>query len=84
MFDTLTAQLKPLLERQLRAHGGGLPPAPDGPVLPRFDALQLAQAIEHELARSEESGFSKISISMTIHDAAEFAKQLRYLALVRR
>lgn len=66
--------------RLLRQSGGVLPDAPSGPVLPRFDALQLAQAIERELERCRVAGFVKLSLHMDLADARLLASALRRLA----
>lgn len=56
---------------------GQLPDAPSGPIIPRFNAKELAHAIEQEINRSRLVGWTKISIHMTIEDAAMLAKALR-------
>lgn len=56
---------------------GCLPDAGDGPVLPRFEPLAVAKAIEGELLRARDYGWSKITLHMDIPDAVLLAKQLR-------
>jgi hypothetical protein len=56
---------------------GCLPDAPDGPRLERFDAEALATAIDQEIARSIEYGWSKLTIHMDIPDARLLASYLR-------
>lgn len=70
-------ELKEQLQAQLRRDGGRLAPVPDGPIIGRFDPLELAQAIEHEIARSHEVGHTKIKVDMTLDDAARLARFLR-------
>lgn len=56
---------------------GCLPDAPDGPVIPRFDAKVLAAAIEQEIIRAGQYGWSKITLHMDVPDAALLAQHLR-------
>jgi hypothetical protein len=56
---------------------GTLPEAPNGPVVPRFNAKELARAIEQEITRSNMVGWTRISLHMTLDDAARLAKFLR-------
>lgn len=56
---------------------GCLPAAPDGPVIPEFDARNLALAIEQEVQRAGQYGWSKITLHMDIPDAALLAQYLR-------
>ena len=76
---------KELLRGQLRRDGGPacLPDYPTGPVLPKFDPLALAQALEHEVNRSGILRHTKISIHMNIEDAAVLATALRSMARKR-
>lgn len=60
---------------------GPLPAAPDGPIVPAFNALTLAQAIDQEVGRAQGCGHDKIRIDMAIHDAADMAAFLRRSAL---
>lgn len=48
---------------------GCLPSAPDGPVIPRFNPDALADAIEHEVRRAGEYGWSKVTVHLDIPDA---------------
>ena len=64
------------VERMMRNYGC-LPDAPDGPVLPAFNPATLAEAIEKEIVRSGEYGWSKITIHMDVPDAMMLAKFLR-------
>lgn len=61
----------------LLARYGCLPAAGDGPVIPRFDAEALATALEQEVNRSGEYGWSKITLHMDVPDAAALARFLR-------
>lgn len=74
-------QHKAALAAQLARSGGHLPNAPDGPLLECFDALGLAQAIEHEMQRADECGFQRIEMRMALPDAQEVASFLRRAAL---
>lgn len=56
---------------------GCLPATGDGPVIARFDRNALAAAIECELSRASEYGFTKITLHMDLPDAALFAQFLR-------
>lgn len=71
---------KAALQRQLVRDGGYLPPAPDGPVLPCFNALELAQALEWEIQRAQGQGLRKIRLDMTLQDAADMAAFMRRAA----
>lgn len=51
--------------------------APGGPKLERFDAQQLAEAIEHEIIRAGDHGWTKVSINMELIDAIAMARFLR-------
>ena len=64
------------VEKLLRLYGC-LPDAPDGPVLPKFDAIQLAEAIEKELERAHEYGWSKMTLHMDLPDAYLLAQHLK-------
>jgi len=48
---------------------GCLPDAGDGPILPSFGPKSLAKAIEHEVIRAGQYGWSKVTIHMDIPDA---------------
>lgn len=67
--------VKRILGAKVKA--GDLPEAPSGPLVPRFNAKELAHAIEQEINRSLLVGWTKISIHMTLEDAAMLAKALR-------
>jgi hypothetical protein len=56
---------------------GCLPSAPDGPIIARFDPRALAAAIECEMQRGAEYGWSKITLHMDMPDALMLAKYLR-------
>lgn len=71
---------KAALQRQLVRDGGYLPPAPDGPVLACFSALELAQAMECEIQRAQGQGLRKIQLNMSLQDAADMAAFLRRAA----
>ncbi len=59
-----------------------LPDAPDGPVLPCFAALELAQALEQEVNRANGRGHTKIQINMNFEDATALASYLRRAVLL--
>lgn len=88
MDDRLGLAVSEQLEHQrrlsalLQSPGYELPPAPDGPVVERFDALELAQALEHELQRAAGRGLTKIQINMNFVDAQALANCLRRAALM--
>lgn len=65
----------------LTRNKGQIPAAPDGPLLPCFSALELAQAIEAELQRGAGCGQTKIQLNMNFKDAADMASYLRRAAL---
>jgi hypothetical protein len=71
---------KALLEQQLLRNGGIILPLPDGPYIEAFNALELAQAIEHEINRCHLAALSKIRIEMKLEDAHELANCLRRAA----
>lgn len=56
---------------------GCLPSLNDGPRLEVFDPLLLAQAIEQEVQRAGEYGWTKITLHLDIPDAAKLAHVLR-------
>lgn len=58
-------------------NGGQLQTAPSGPILPRFDPLALAAALECEVERANIMGWTKLSIHMDAYDAVQLAKFLR-------
>ena len=65
-----------MVEKMMQQYGC-LPSAPDGPVIARFDALELAQALESEMERSAIYGWSKMTIHMDMIDARALAAFLR-------
>jgi hypothetical protein len=65
-----------LLERQIAAKIP-LQDFPDGPVVDRFSALDLAQAIEFEVNRAAIVGFQKIRLDCSRDDAMRLATFLR-------
>lgn len=71
---------KALLEQQLIRSGGIILPMPDGAYVAEFNALELAQAIEHEINRCRLAALSKIRIEMKLEDAHELASCLRRAA----
>lgn len=77
MSDDEAAEHKRRLEAQLQRSGGVLPPIPDGPRLDAFSALEMAQALEHEAARSAGMMLTKIRIDLDHADAARLAAFLR-------
>jgi hypothetical protein len=56
---------------------GCLPSAGDGPVLSAFDSTLLADALDSEVNRARDYGWSKITIHLDIPDAAKLAAHLR-------
>jgi hypothetical protein len=64
------------VERMMQKYGC-LPSAPDGPAVEHFTPLAVAQAIEHELNRASEYGFTKVTLHMDLIDAALLARELR-------
>ena len=69
-------QMKAGLERHLAA-GGKLLPMPDGPVLARFEPLELAQALEGVLGQMVQAGHTKVRFDLAFEDAAALAAYLR-------
>jgi len=63
------------------ATGVPLPPAPDGPLVAYFHALELANALEHVAHQSGNAGMSKVTMHMTIPNALDLAAYLRRAAL---
>lgn len=61
----------------LMAKYGCLPAIGDGPVIERFDAAQLADALFKEIARSDEYGWPKITLHMDRPDAMLLANFLK-------
>jgi len=63
----------------IRRHGGlaKLPDAPSGPFVESFDARLLADAIDQELARCAQLGWTKITMHMDVADAMRLASFLR-------
>lgn len=70
-------ELKEQFAAQLRRDGGRIAPMPDGPLLPRFDALELAQAIEHTVNQSAGLGHTKVKLDLSFDDAMLLARHLR-------
>jgi len=56
---------------------GCIPRAPDGPFLSEFGAKSLSDAIEKEIERSKDYGWSKITIHMDMPDAKKLVEELR-------
>lgn len=73
---------KAALKAQLRRDGGVLPPAPDGPQLAHFSALELAQGIESEVQRMGSAPDRKISLYMDADNAMRLASYLRRAVLM--
>ena len=67
----------------LIAKYGCLPSVGDGPVLERFDAKGLSEALSTEIQRAGEYGWSKITLHMDVPDASALAKFLRERAEAR-
>lgn len=67
------------LRRAIHRAGGltGLPEAPDGPLLERWNARALAQALDQEIARARLMGWPKITLHMDTADAERLARLLR-------
>ena len=51
--------------------------APSGPVVERFSPGRLADAIEQEIKRGAEYGWTKITLHMDVPDAMRLARHLR-------
>lgn len=64
------------VEKMMQTYGC-LPSAADGPLLPTFQPKPLAAAIEQEIKRAGEYGWSKITLHMDIPDAVKLAGFLR-------
>lgn len=60
-----------------RAGGVGKLPIIDGPHIEKFDPKMLAKALEQEIQRCGEFGWSKVSLHMDVQDAFKLAKFLR-------
>lgn len=65
------------LEAHLARTGGKLEAFPDGPLLERFSAPELSQALESEVNRARGAGHTKIRIDMNFEDATALAAFLR-------
>lgn len=52
-------------------------PLIDGPRIDKFDPYLLAEALDQEIARSVETGWTKISIHMDLQDARLLSMFLR-------
>lgn len=59
---------------------GGTIPLLDGPSMDAFSALELAQALEHEVNRSGGAAMRKIQISLDYESASKLAAYLRRAA----
>lgn len=70
------------LRAALLVKHGLLGDAPDGPTLPRFDSLELAQGIERLLTQCAERGHTKATIHLDLIDAQALASALRKLSLM--
>ena len=70
--------------QQLIRTYGCLPDAGDGPVLPEFHPMALSKAIQQEVNRASDYGWSKITIHLDIPDALLLAKFLELSAASRR
>lgn len=67
-------------EAILRA--GGDPrklPLADGPVVPEYNVRHLADALDQEIARAAQVGWTKVSLHMDVRDAMLLARDLRRL-----
>lgn len=65
-----------IVEKMMQQYGC-LPAIGENATLSQFNARELAQAIESEINRSGEYGFTKITLHMDLPDAAQLAKFLR-------
>jgi hypothetical protein len=54
-------------------------PLVDGPLVPEYDVRELARALDQEIVRAAESGWTKISLHMDVRDAMLLARDLRRL-----
>lgn len=66
---------------QYARDGNKVRPLPDGPVMPYFAALELAQAIEREITRTASTGGTKLRLDMDLNNAQELATYLRRAVL---
>ena len=62
-----------VLQRLMR----GELPVVEGPRLESFDAAQLADAMQHEVERCFQVGYTHITISMSLQDAIAMVRYLR-------
>jgi len=58
---------------------GGVDKLPDvsGHYVPKFEPRALAEALEREIARAVENGFTKVSVHMDLSDAVAMARYMR-------
>jgi hypothetical protein len=66
----------------LKAKHGLLLGVPEGPLLPKFNPLELAQAIERLLTECAEKGHTKVTMHLDLIDAQAMATSLRKIALL--
>lgn len=62
-----------------RAGGVDRLPLVDGPVVPEYSRRHLADALDAEIARCAEVGWTKVSLHMDVRDAMLLARDLRRL-----
>lgn len=70
-------QARAVHEAIQRHRGVSNMPVIDGPRLERFDPMHLAGALEQELARAAQVGWTKISIHLDVEDAMRLEQYLR-------
>ena len=76
MGDLTQEQHRSNVEKMLE-QGGILPGLPDGPRLARFNAAELAAAIEKELDRCKWIGWTKLTITLDVEDAHALLRFLK-------
>mgnify|MGYP003423115649 FL=1 len=65
-----------VVEKMMQQYGC-LPSVGEVTTVAHFNALELAQAIEAEINRASEYGFTKITLHMDLPDAVLLARTLR-------
>lgn len=75
-FDPVTdAEIKARLRAQ--QPGGVLRDTPDGPTIDVFDPQKLAFALESEVLRCAQNGWTNVTLTMDVVDAKLLARFLR-------
>lgn len=82
---SLTEQeLKKHFVTKMLANGGKIPELPDGPYLEEFDPLALSQALDAEVNRCMQQGWTKVTVSLDPVNAQKMAAFLRRASLFAR